>query len=153
MKDSFIGHEDIQQTIDSLDANKEKSLFVETRVAPHNKNTKIKSFASNSKSSVAQSVFIGEVGYRWVIFTCFILLTFSNGMQWVTLTGIADGFIKVYDRPAEVVNLFSLSYMIFFPIVFPFAAYIIDNKSIKCGVSKEYIYIYLFIILQMLCSH
>lgn len=82
------------------------------------------------------TIIIKEVGYRWVIVVTFFMLSFSNGMQWVTFSSIADNFKKVFNVSSDVVNLFSLSYMYCYPLVFPFAAYIIDNKTTRGGVRK-----------------
>ncbi len=59
----------------------------------------------------------------------------SNGMQWVTFSPIADKFQKVYGMSRFLVDLFSMSYMIAYPFInFP-SSYIIDNKSMRAGVS------------------
>lgn len=101
----------------------------DNRVSHNNEATSnFKSFASH------KSAIIKEVGFRWVIVASFFLLSFSNGMQWVTFSAIADNFKKVLNISSEVVDIYSLSYMYCFPIIFPFAAYIIDNKSVRGGV-------------------
>jgi FLVCR family feline leukemia virus subgroup C receptor-related protein len=62
------------------------------------------------------------------------VLSFSNGMQWVTFAPIASKFKKVYNLSTYHVDLFSLIYMMAYPFVnFP-SSYIIDNKSMKLGV-------------------
>lgn len=96
--------------------------------------TNFKSFASH------KSAIIKEVGYRWVIVASFFLLSFSNGMQWVTFSAIADNFKKVLNTSSEVVDIYSLSYMYCFPVMFPIAAYIIDNKTVRGGVSHSIIH-------------
>ncbi len=134
MKDSFIGNDELQKTIESLDKQAEKSLFVNDGVQNNLNNSKLKNQNIKAGMSMAQHTIIGEVRYRWIIFICFCVLSFSNGMQWVCISSIASNFIIAYDVDSLLVDLFSLSYMIVFPFIFPIAAYIIDNKSVKNGV-------------------
>ena len=137
MKDSFITDEDIKDQIQYIDKIKERSLFLTDDKSDlsdeNNHNFKNKSLAT----SVAISAKIGEVKYRWVIFVCFWLLSFSNGLHWVTFTAIAENFKIAYDVGSHTVEFYSLSYMFLFPFIFPVAAYIIDNKSCKLGVRMK----------------
>ena len=64
----------------------------------------------------------------------FCFLNFSNGMQWVTFSAIAENFGKYMEISDFKVDLFSLLYMIVYPFVnFP-CSYIIDSKSMRLGV-------------------
>jgi fucose permease len=67
--------------------------------------------------------------------TLFCLLNFSNGMQWVTFAPIATKFKQIYKTDSFHVDSFSMIYMIVYPLVtFP-SSYIIDNKSIRLGIT------------------
>lgn len=135
MKDSFIEEQDLQQTLDSLDKTKDVNLFTNDDNKVNNTNRNKYSLAGRSNLTYLSTI-IGEVKYRWVIVICFFLLSLSNGLQWVCISSIAENFNKAYDVSHSYTNLFSSSYMIIFPFVFPLAAYIIDNKSCKLGVSR-----------------
>ena len=89
-----------------------------------------------NENDIEESKFsiIGEVSYRWIIFICFFLLSFANGFQWLVISNISKNFSIIYEKDIFVTNLFSISYMIVFPIIFPLSAYIIENKSIKFGI-------------------
>ena len=63
---------------------------------------------------------------------CFLAI--GNGMNFVTFNPIVTNFAKFYGISHLSVNLFSLSYMIAYPIVnFPESNFI-DNVSMKYGV-------------------
>jgi hypothetical protein len=82
-------------------------------------------------------ILIGETSYRYVIVTVYCLLSFSNGMQWVTFSAIADRFKLNYSLDQYQVDLFSLIYMIIYPFLsFP-SSYIIDNKNLRLGVISK----------------
>jgi hypothetical protein len=77
---------------------------------------------------------IGETPYRFVIVILYFFINFCNGMQWVTFASIADRFKIVYDLNQFQVDMFSLIYMILYPLFnFP-ASYTIDNKNLRLGV-------------------
>jgi fucose permease len=62
------------------------------------------------------------------------MLTFCNGLQWVTFAPIAKSFKEVYFLKTFHVDLFSMIYMFAYPFInFP-SSYIIDNKSMRLGV-------------------
>lgn len=136
---SFIGEEDVDRVTNLIENLKERSLLQngENTDSANNENKITKfnrqSFQSNRSN---KSTIIGEVSYRWVIFTCFFLLSFNNGLGWVTISAISENVIKAYDKTSTEVNMFSLIYMIVFPFVFPIAAYIIDNKNVNLGIKS-----------------
>ena len=75
--------------------------------------------------------------FRFFIIAMYCMLSFSNGMQWVTFSPIADKFKVVYNLTTITLDLFSMSYMIISTFVnFP-ASYIIDNKSTRLGVNTS----------------
>ena len=76
-----------------------------------------------------------EVPYRFIILISYFLLTFSNGLQWVTFSSCADNFSKNYGIPSYQVNLFSLMYMIIYPFVCIPEGFLIDSYSTKLGIT------------------
>jgi fucose permease len=80
------------------------------------------------------TVLIGETPYRYVIVIIYCMLSFANGMQWVTFSSVAKDFKREYNLDQFQVDLFSMIYMIIYPFLsFP-SSYIIDNKNIRLGV-------------------
>jgi hypothetical protein len=56
-------------------------------------------------------------------------------MQWVTFAGIATRFRLVFNLEQYLVDLFSMLYMIVYPIVnFP-SSYAVDNWNMKAAVN------------------
>ena len=74
-----------------------------------------------------------ESNYRFVIILSFCLLTFCNGMQWVTFSSVGDQFQKYYNLDIFEMNLFSTLYMIAFPI-FAFPSTFLIEKNIKLNI-------------------
>lgn len=142
---SFISNQDLENATKSFDENKEKNLFVNNNINHSNERrgesektgtekSLRKSGKSHQSSESSEAIIIQEVSYRWFIAVFFFLLSFSNGFQWVTFSAIAEDIKYYLDMDSTIVNLFSLSYMYLFPVVFPLAAYVIDNVNVKLGV-------------------
>ena len=73
--------------------------------------------------------------YRYVIVIVYFLLNFINGVHWVTFASCAANFGKYYHLNNFLVDLFSLLFMILYPIGCIPEAYIIDNISMYIGLS------------------
>lgn len=141
---------------DTIDVdNKEQKLIKNQHIINKNSITescidKTNNYCINkhvvNNSIVNNNIHVKESAYRWVIFLSFFMLTFSNGLQWVTFSSIADDIKYYLNIKAYIVDLYSLSYLFCFTLVFPLAAYIIDNKSILIGV-----YIHFNILIYFLC--
>ena len=58
----------------------------------------------------------GEIPYRWFFLICYCLSAFANQIQWVAYSSIATAFSDNYDKPLWKVNMFSLIFMIVYPI-------------------------------------
>jgi fucose permease len=113
--------------------NMQKVKILET-----NKDTTRPGHNSNGTNNEYEPL-IGETSYRFVIVVVYCLLSFANGMQWVTFSAIAKQFRDNYDLTQYQVDLFSTLYMIVYPFLsFP-SSYIIDNKSIRLGVNTTII--------------
>jgi fucose permease len=86
-------------------------------------------------SQLDEKVIIGERPYRFIILLSFCLLNFSNAMQWVTYSSIADKFKVEYNLDQYQVDLLAMIFFIAYPFTnFP-ASYIIDNISPRLGVT------------------
>ena len=73
--------------------------------------------------------------YRYLIVIIYFFLNFINGMHWVTFASIAAKFGKFYHLNHFLVDLFSLLFMILYPIGCIPEAYIIDNISMRIGLT------------------
>ena len=73
--------------------------------------------------------------YRFVIVFVYFLLNFINGVHWVTFASCAAKFGKFYHLNNYLVDLFSLLFMILYPIACIPEAYIIDHISMYIGLS------------------
>ena len=76
----------------------------------------------------------GETCYRWYVMTAYCLCTFANGFQWVTFSSIATKFSENYDMESWKVNMFSLIYMILYPILCIPEGWLVDNYSTRLGI-------------------
>ena len=84
---------------------------------------------------------IGLTPYRFFIVILYFLLNFINGMHWVTFASIAAKFGKFYHLNHFLVDLFSLLFMILYPIGCIPEAYIIDNISMRIGLTISAIFL------------
>ena len=74
-----------------------------------------------------------ETPYRWFIVVAYFLLTFANGLQWVTYSSCATNFGLAYNLKSWEVNMFSLIYMIQYPFVCIPEGYLVDAYSTRLG--------------------
>jgi hypothetical protein len=65
----------------------------------------------------------------------FCSLSFSNGIQWVTIAPIAQSFKINYKVNSFEADLISLLYMMVYPFVTPISSFIVDNYSMRLGVN------------------
>ncbi len=73
--------------------------------------------------------------YRFIIVIIYFLLNFINGMHWITFASCAAKFGKFYHLNNFSVDLFSLLFMILYPLCCIPEAFIIDNISMKLGLN------------------
>ena len=64
----------------------------------------------------------------------YCLCTFANGFQWVTFSAIASKFGYHYNLESWKVNMFSLIYMILYPLVCLPEGHLVDNYSTRLGI-------------------
>lgn len=132
----------INENIDSLLSTKSSSSSEnnnnnEGKVGlKSNQNNLNESLIDTNKYQDSPEALIMEEKYRWVIFSCFFFLKFSSAMHMFTISSIANNFKQAYNLSSFVVDSYALSYSVFIPMFF-FASYIIDNKSMRLGVSSE----------------
>lgn len=130
MSGSFIDRKDVEDFVDQIDNDKSSSGGKAID------NLTPTSRLSNNKPAHESESSIGEEPYRYIVVVVYFLLSFSNGLQWVCISAIADNFAKAFSLNSFEVELFSLLYMFIFPFAFPVAAYLIDEVSIRLGVSS-----------------
>lgn len=75
------------------------------------------SHQSRDSSSVTNREYYEESPYTYYIVISVCLLTFANGLQWVTFSSCFTNFGITYNLPNWKVNMFSLIFMIIYPIV------------------------------------
>ena len=73
--------------------------------------------------------------YRFIIVIIYFFLNFINGMHWVTFSSCAAKFGKFYHLNNFLVDSFSLIFMILYPVCCIPEAYIIDNISMRIGLT------------------
>lgn len=73
----------------------------------------------------------GETPYRWFFLISYCLNAFVNQVQWVCFSAIATDFSDKYEKPLWKVNMFSLIYMIIYPIASIPEAWLLDKHSIR----------------------
>lgn len=72
---------------------------------------------------------------RFLIVAVFFLLNFANGMAWITFASTADKYRTNYKLSRTQVDLLSMIFMIVYPIAAIPDSYIIDNVSVRLGLS------------------
>jgi len=94
-----------------------------------------KSFqAQETKETIIASkkeIKYGETPYRWFFLVSYCLSGFVNQVQWVAYSAISTAFSKNYEKPLWKVNMFSLIYMIVYPIACIPEAWMLDKFSIR----------------------
>ena len=73
----------------------------------------------------------GETPYRWFFLVSYCLLNFTNQVQWVCFSAILTDFSRNYNKPQWKINMFSLIYMIVYPIFCIPDAWMLDKYSIR----------------------
>ena len=73
----------------------------------------------------------GEIPYRWFFLVSYCLSGFVNQVQWVAYSAISTAFSDNYDKPLWKVNMFSLIYMIVYPITCIPCAWMLEKFSIR----------------------
>ena len=78
-----------------------------------------------------QDIKYGETSYRWFFLISYCLSGFVNQMQWVAYSAILTAFSNNYEKPLWKINMFSLIFMIVYPIVCIPEAWMLDKFSIR----------------------
>ena len=76
-----------------------------------------------------------ETPYRFIIVITYFFLNFANGEQWVTYASVADKFRRNYNQSRWEVDLYSMLFMIVYPLFCVPEAYLIDNINMRLGLS------------------
>lgn len=78
---------------------------------------------------------IKESLYRFVVISLYCCLGFCIGMQWVTFIAVSTRFSEEYNIDSLAVDLFSIIFMLVYPIAtFP-SSYVIDNINLRYGLT------------------
>ena len=82
-------------------------------------------------SNNAINIKYGEIPYRWFFLVSYCLINFVNQLQWVCFSAILTDFSNHYNKPQWQINMFSLIYMITYPILCIPEAWMLDKFSIR----------------------
>ena len=75
-----------------------------------------------------------EYPYRYVIVAIFSILSFCNGMCWVTVSPISVSIARAYDVPDGIVSIIPMCYMATYVFInFP-SNWVLDVRGIKKGI-------------------
>ena len=89
-------------------------------------------FAIEKKDEIEKKeIKYGETSYRWFFLISYCLSGFVNQMQWVAYSAILTAFSINYEKPLWKINMFSLTFMIVYPIVCIPEAWMLDKFSIR----------------------
>lgn len=89
-------------------------------------------FAIEKKDEIEKKeIKYGETSYRWFFLISYCLSGFVNQMQWVAYSAILTAFSINYEKPLWKINMFSLIFMIVYPIVCIPEAWMLDKFSIR----------------------
>lgn len=114
----------------TLKINNENPAPIETETQKVNKPSDIQ----ESKGEIIKSkkeIKYGETPYRWFFLVSYCLSGFVNQMQWVAYSAILTSFSDNYEKPLWKVNMFSLIFMIVYPITCIPEAWMLDKFSIR----------------------
>ena len=104
-----------------------------TSARPTDLTNSIKDSDLNKEDKLEQNIKLTP--YRFIIVIIYFLLNFINGMHWVTFASCAAKFGKFYHLNNFLVDSFSLIFMVLYPICCIPEAYIIDNISMRIGLT------------------
>ena len=119
------------------DTSKEESLLQgdisDVRINASARTTGINKVSKLNEKKEEEGETIKLTPYRFIIVIVYFFLNFINGIHWVTFASCAQKFGKFYHLNHFSVDLFSLLYMIVYPIGCIPEAYLIDNISMQIG--------------------
>ena len=87
------------------------------------------------ENNVEKPIEIKLTFYRFIIVTIYFFLNFINGVHWVTFASCAAKFGKFYHLNNYLVDTFSLLFMFLYPFGCVPEAYLIDNISMRIGLT------------------
>lgn len=107
---------------------------IPSQIKDYEKKTLNSSEISTQPTGLYNKDYYEESPYRFYLILAFFFLAFANGFQWVTFSSCASNFGTAYNLPSWKVNMFSLVYMIFYPVVCIPQAYLMDYYSTRVGI-------------------
>ena len=114
----------------SLQLKTDNPASIETEAQKVNKPSEIQE-TKEEIITTKKEIKYGETPYRWFFLVSYCLMGFVNQMQWVAYSAIATSFSDNYEKPLWKVNMFSLIYMIVYPITCIPGAWMLDKFSIR----------------------
>ena len=113
-------------------------MYIKDELNSNTKSSENNSINSTENSSISTVVsskeYYEESPYRFYIALSFVLLSFANGFQWVTVSSCFSNFSITYNLPNWKVNMFSLIYMIVYPFICIPQGYLMENYSTLAGI-------------------
>ena len=116
--------------VQSLPLKNEVPSTIETESQKVNKPSQIQE-TKEEIITPKKEIKYGETPYRWFFLISYCLNGFVNQIQWVAYSAILTAFSENYEKPLWKVNMFSLIYMIVYPIACIPEAWMLDKFSIR----------------------
>ena len=121
---------DKEINVQSLPLKNEVPSTIETESQKVNKPSQIQE-TKEEIITPKKEIKYGETPYRWFFLVSYCLNGFVNQIQWVAYSAILTAFSENYEKPLWKVNMFSLIYMIVYPIACIPEAWMLDKFSIR----------------------
>jgi len=113
----------------------EEGLIEKEKVSNINSSSSRYSDFKDSNNNEKKSINVKLTFYRYIIVIIYFFLNFINGVHWVTFASCSAKFGKFYHLDNYLVDTFSLLFMFLYPFGCVPEAYLIDNISMRIGLT------------------
>ena len=120
------------QKSESMQLKNPQTIIIQSPSTENENKQESKNMEDNIQS---KEIKYNETPYRFIIVITYFFLNFANGEQWVTYASVADKFRRNYNQSRWEVDLYSMLFMIVYPLFCVPEAYLIDNINMRLGLS------------------
>ena len=120
------------QKSESMKLKNPQTIIIQSPSTENENKQESKNMEDNIQS---KEIKYNETPYRFIIVITYFFLNFANGEQWVTYASVADKFRRNYNQSRWEVDLYSMLFMIVYPLFCVPEAYLIDNINMRLGLS------------------
>jgi len=113
----------------------EEGLIEKEKVSNINSSSSRYSDFKDSNNNEKKSINVKLTFYGYIIVIIYFFLNFINGVHWVTFASCSAKFGKFYHLDNYLVDTFSLLFMFLYPFGCVPEAYLIDNISMRIGLT------------------